>query len=48
MSRSSRRLGARLAVCAAALMLGLGAEAAPKGFAYPASLAEKLSGLSPD
>ena len=46
MSALSRGMGARLAVCAAALMLGLGAQAAPKGFAYPAAVAAKLSGLS--
>lgn len=47
MSVSSRRMGARLAVCAAALMLGLGAQAAPpKAFEYPAALGPKLSGLS--
>jgi arginase family enzyme len=48
MSVSSRRLGACLAVCATALLLGLGAQAAPKGFQYPASLAPKLSGLTAD
>lgn len=42
-----RRMGARLVVCAAALMLGLGAQAAPKGFEYPVSLSAKLSGLTP-
>lgn len=48
MSVSSRRMGARLAVCAAALMLGLSAQAAPPAYAYPAALAPKLAGLSPD
>ncbi len=48
MSVSSRRMGARLAVCAAALMLGLSAQAAPDTFEYPAALAPKLAGLSPD
>lgn len=47
MSATSRRLGA-LAVCAAALTLALSAQAAaPSGFEYPAALAPKLAGLSP-
>lgn len=47
MSVLSRRMGAGLAVCAAALLMGLGAQAAgPKPFEYPATLAPKLAGLT--
>lgn len=47
MSASYRRLGG-LAVCAAALTLAFGAQAAPTAFEYPAALAPKLAGLSAD